>query len=180
MGKHEENISLKETSVLKIAKLKRPWSGKFDTKLKKFKWTLDELCRVNGVTAPSLHVQNNEELFDPPLEYDGETWFDERLIRLRCFSMTALLHETKHWIDKKKRRSWKTRKLRDKREWDAINYSIVLFYTVWRERLKQLDAILEMIARNGVVVNMDTSVMKNPEKHGIATIINKANNALHL
>lgn len=136
-----------ELELLKELKQKSPWTGEYQSKKEKFIWLLTELCNIHNMDVPKLVIPKYPNQFEWTKKYCGDCAFRYRhkgKIRIKNFSVITLLHEFKHWIDfHNSKLKWKTKKEKEKREYDAYYYSTRRFYAVWPERIKTLSEFVE-------------------------------------
>lgn len=142
-----------EIYLLEEFKEKKPWSGNFYKKKSKFNWLLTNLCYIHTLPCPKLIIPKNPHLYKWTKNIDGDCWFFEQKIRIKNFSVITLLHEFKHWVDLWSNKKFKPKENKEKREWEAIYYSISRFYKVWPERINYLKELSFSFSKNNICLD---------------------------
>ena len=150
----------RELEILNDFKKDKPWSGNYTYKFPKFNDLLCDLCQLYKIENPTLIIPKNKK-FKWIKTRDGDFWFKQKKLRMKNFSVITLLHEFKHWIDYNNNRSWKTKKDKQKREYEATYYSTFLFYRTWTERLKHLQEIKKILKNTQYTLTIGSLDEKN-------------------
>lgn len=140
----------KEIYLLNKIKQIDPWKGDYEYKYNNFKWILKNLCNLYFLPIPKLIIPKNPNKYKWTKKIDGDCWYYQLKIRLKNFSIITLLHEFKHWYDLFDNKKFKPKTNKEKREWEAIYYSITRFYTVWPERIQHLQEIKNKIISENI------------------------------
>ena len=131
---------MQELQLLSSFKKQNPWAGTYEIKYHKFHTFLVNLCDIYQINCPKFLVPKNKNL-KWMKDRHGDCRISPPRIRIKYFSVIDLLHEFKHLIDSSNKDFHKDL---NKREWDAIYYSNLLFYITWPERIKKINEIVSM------------------------------------